>query len=346
MKKIFFVVLVNFLLIFAIDQIAGFILPDTPTYFSGKSYYSSNYRGYFLPRKLDNGETVYFIPPSRHLVLHHEQRKKSSSYFKLLAFGDSFTIGQGVSAHDTWVKQLEAYYPQGSFLASNYGMGGFGVDEVVLEIEDRLKKEDANLLVYAFVLNDPIYLPTPEGIRLDRDFKNDYGDDTGLYYDFILWRTRVFELNRSKVYSFLSRVSYIARYFISQLELKRVGKNTERFYHHLYDSKINQEGLKHTFKVIDKMKKLADDKKIPFVVMIFPLFYQTQSNYPFAEIHHFMSLELNKRGISSFDLLPAYTGVADRELWVHPTDQHPNNFAHKIAALTLKSWIERNIFLK
>lgn len=39
------------------------------------------------------------------------------------------------------------------------------------------------------------------------------------------------------------------------------------------------------------------------------------------------------------DLLPVYSAYQDKDLWVNPTDQHPNEIAHKLAAESLSDFL-------
>ena len=48
-----------------------------------------------------------------------------------------------------------------------------------------------------------------------------------------------------------------------------------------------------------------------------------------------------KEGFSVLDLLPFFSAFSAKDLWVYPTDQHPNELGHRLAAQamveTLKS---------
>ena len=43
--------------------------------------------------------------------------------------------------------------------------------------------------------------------------------------------------------------------------------------------------------------------------------------------------------IDVLDLFPAFQGQRERDLWVHPSDQHPNEKAHAIAARAMADYI-------
>ena len=52
--------------------------------------------------------------------------------------------------------------------------------------------------------------------------------------------------------------------------------------------------------------------------------------------------EIQNTGAQFLDLLPAFTGKSGPILWVHPTDQHPNEKAHAIAARQLAAILIRD----
>jgi hypothetical protein len=66
--------------------------------------------------------------------------------------GDSFTFGSGVEYEETFVARLEADLPGTRTL--NYGIGGFGIDQMWLTLRDRVIPYGADLVVLVFIRND------------------------------------------------------------------------------------------------------------------------------------------------------------------------------------------------
>lgn len=69
--------------------------------------------------------------------------------------------------------------------------------------------------------------------------------------------------------------------------------------------------------------------------MIFPLLFQLDERYPYAVIHAKVRAAAEEAGAVVVDLLPRLKGKRAERLWVHPTDQHPNEEVHRIAAEAL-----------
>jgi hypothetical protein len=76
-------------------------------------------------------------------------------------------------------------------------------------------------------------------------------------------------------------------------------------------------------------------ENVPLVVMIFPVLYKLDAHYPFRNIHNLVAKEAQDDGAVVLDLLPSFQGRRATDLWVYPTDQHPNEKAHRIAAEAL-----------
>jgi GDSL-like lipase/acylhydrolase family protein len=85
------------------------------------------------------------------------------------------------------------------------------------------------------------------------------------------------------------------------------------------------------------MAALAREKRVPFVVAIFPLFGNPlDERYPFPELHEKVARAAAEAGAQVVDLLPAYRGLRWEVLVVNGVDdEHPNEVAHRIAANTL-----------
>ena len=90
------------------------------------------------------------------------------------------------------------------------------------------------------------------------------------------------------------------------------------------------------------MQKLLAEEDIPFLLVILPIFFQLDGDYPFQTIHDVVSEYATSIGIDVLDLRDAFPGYSGPELWVHPTDHHPNEIAHDIAAKTVAAHIREH----
>jgi len=80
------------------------------------------------------------------------------------------------------------------------------------------------------------------------------------------------------------------------------------------------------------MRDLLVARDIPFVVVVFPMLSELGEEYPYKKLHALVDGFFADHGIEYLDLLPRFRGLDETELWVHPTDQHPNAVASRMIA--------------
>lgn len=341
-NKIAAILVVNLIIFYVVDLIFGLIVGPVPEFLNASAEYASNYRNYFVEKEVAPGRKIFVVDRSVPVNVYYQNENFIPNSIKILAVGDSFTQGQGVKAQDTWVKKLETLSKEKKLYGINYGVSGLNIREIHEVFNYAIQQVFPSLVVYAYVLNDPILDPTvPVGMDIDSSDEYLYKDE-GLYYDFINYRSTVFSKNRNPFLDILYKNSNMARYLIRSFERRDVSERTIQYYKDLHDPLKNMKGLNDSFAIIEEMKKTTEAKGGKFLVMIFPLFYNIEKNYPFENVHYYLQSELKKRKIDSLDLFPFYKGIKDSELWVHPIDQHPNDYAHGIAAHALWKWMELN----
>lgn len=323
------IVLINITILICIDLLSRLLLPPVSinlnSGWGAGGKYSSNYRNYFNSRfDKKYNQTIFTIDDSEDLLWTRSNRDKvEDGKIKVLFVGDSFTEGQGVKRKDTYSKKIEQLSSR--VATYNRGRGGADIKEIYDIFHENIDEINPKIVVYGYVLNDPVVghsgltnIPT--------------GSNNVFKWDFINDRTSVFNADRSKLLATLCSYSNILSYIVHQYERWSVTQYTINHYNEINSMKYNQKGMSETIELIMKMKSESEKKGAKFIVAIFPLFYNTQSNYPFISAHESLNREFAKHSIKTIDLLGSYKGIKDSLLWVHPTDQHPNDYAHEIAA--------------
>ena len=61
-------------------------------------------------------------------------------------------------------------------------------------------------------------------------------------------------------------------------------------------------------------------------------FHNLNGDYPFQVVHDTVREFCEAQDIAVLDLRTVYSEFSGPELWVHETDQHPNELAHAMAA--------------
>ena len=106
----------------------------------------------------------------------------------------------------------------------------------------------------------------------------------------------------------------------------------QRYLQHSIDSFLNEPEKWDTCRTaLEGIRDRCKTNGIRFAVVIFPFFIRLNGDYPFQPIHDHVRTFCEDAGIPVLDLRETYRGFDGPELWVHPTDQHPNEQAHNIA---------------
>jgi hypothetical protein len=91
--------------------------------------------------------------------------------------------------------------------------------------------------------------------------------------------------------------------------------------------------------MLSRMDGISRKLGARFAVVIFPFMYQLDDRYPFAPLHELVREHCEAEGIPVLDLLDVFRGRDYRDLWVHPSDQHPNEIGHTIAAGAMADFV-------
>lgn len=288
--------------------------------------YDGDPRGYFGP----GGEITHVTNSLGFRGPEFPAQKKEQSV-RMAFLGDSFTFGEGVRFEDTYPERTavllnQKFAREGVLFESlNFGVGGYNTVQEWELLERTVAGFSPDILVVGYALNDA----EPELFRMDPATQE--------------WERR----QREQVVhegvadlpapgSFWSRAR-ILRCLWRINETRDLSRKMTDFYHALYDADKNP-AWESNRKSLGEILRVCVDRKVHCYVVLFPLIYQLNDRYPFREVHARIRAEVAGRGagyIHFIDLFDHFKGRRERDLWVHPTDQHPNEIAHAIAAHVL-----------
>jgi lysophospholipase L1-like esterase len=300
--------------------------------------YCTNYRGYFVPKKLPNGQTIYCVDhenePPRVKSLAEAQKRGA---FTVLAIGDSFTYGLGVKVIDAWpAKLLGPLSRKGKeAVVSNVGKVGRHVMEVMTEQYQPHSDPPPDVVIYGFCLNDVLWIPQSGADRPNpvSPMKKDATMETGDIDDFINVRTaNLKQLRIESTFGGIRQKLRTVDVVLRTMEAREIQRRTLQFYLDLYDPAKNAKGLEVTWNAVQQMSDRQNAAGKRFVVAVFPMFVDTDGDYPLKSCHDAITESLTQRGVQVLDLLPIYRKTPAKDLWVHPLDRHPNDVAHRMAA--------------
>lgn len=290
-------------------------LPDVGIQFvpntSFELNYDSNPRGYFDQtgglRYRING--YGFRGPDYPLA-------KPPGVQRIVLIGDSFAFGEGVRFEHTLGERLERRLnDRGGGAAPvevlNLGVGGAGTLSELSYLRHRGIALEPDLVLWLYVLNDA------GAAQLD------------------LWENFTKQYEKRWI-----RGSFLASYLYARVGRQILGR---RYIDELVGrSKGQRNKWKRSLKRLSEARDLARSAGVEFQVAIFPFMYRLDEDYPFRDFHEMVSIYCRNNEIDVLDLFPAFLGRTDTDLWVHPSDQHPNEIGHQIAADALYPFVVAN----
>ena len=240
---------------------------------------------------------------------------KEEGVFRIIAIGDSYTFGDGVYAEDAYpqriLARLRAQQPAPDIEVVPWARRGWNTDQELRSIRPHLDELDPDLLLIGFTLNDaePSEVADRELLR-----KN------------ILPRSPSTAPGR-----WLRERSVLFGSLWDSLENIRLRRELATYYRSLHG---DGPGVAACRRALKAFKRIARQREIPLLVVIFPIFdSQLDHRYRYSDSHKAILDRLEALNINAIDLLPYYQGLDARRLAVSPfTDPHPNELAHRIAA--------------
>ena len=248
---------------------------------------------------------------------------KPDNTIRIIVLGDSYTFGAGIeNASDTYPKVLERKLNNFNFNKNyevlNFGISGVDTQRELEIIKERALKYEPDFLIIGYVLND-LKNVDPE--------------------------IRTFERLRLPIIGFaLSRISYLYNFLESRINKVALNFGKTPYEESLkayFNSEINKNEARKTFKEI---LKIAKEKEIKVLLMIFPPFYQMK-NYQFQPAHEFIEEVAQENSFIFLDLLEVYKDYDEKDLQVSKHNSHPNEFGHELAAEAIFEKLKKENFI-
>jgi lysophospholipase L1-like esterase len=263
------------------------------------------------------------------------EQDKPRGHFRVLGIGDSYTFGEGVKDDETFLALLEGLLKKGAVGPEasrpeviNCGVSGYNTSEEVLMLERRHLDFQPDLVLLTFVINDAydeqVFAPLHKGLL----------EGAGVIPGQVAEGAdpRVAPAGSG------SRLLDFLRY---RLDRWRLARTTTETYLAQFSDTPTLEGYSwaDSKKALARAQALTVARGARLAVVIFPELFRLDEGYPFASIHETVRQEATRLGLPVLDLFEAFRGQNARELWVHPTDHHPNELAHGIAARAIHDFL-------
>jgi tetratricopeptide (TPR) repeat protein len=244
---------------------------------------------------------------------------------RVAVVGDSFARGEGVPVERSLPKQIEALLGADQYEIMNVGFSGIDTAEEVTRAQDTVRLTKAQRVLLVFIPND-ICL-TPELLQRQESI-----NDLILIQDYYLAK-----LDGKRWYR---RSPLVVQLVGASFEMRRITQETIKYYLDSYDPARNPEGLRLLAADFRTLGSIPDCR---VAVVLYPLMFGLEGDYPFALIHSRVAGMVRGAGLPVLDLAPAFKGQKSSALQVHPSDHHPNSRAHAIAAQAICKWLREEV---
>ncbi len=241
--------------------------------------------------------------------------EKPAGALRVVCLGDSMTFGEGVRESDTYPsvleKLLKSARPGRTVQVINAGVQGYGTREEAALFFARCEKLRPDIVTLGFFLNDA----------------TDFGE-TVRQND---------ERTRDRPLSGLAKYSKIWE----MIERRRRATALQETYFETTRRSFDGANWPVAKQLLALLQAQSKKDGFRFVVVLFPVFWNLDGDYPFDDLHTRIAAACQEAGCEFVDLLPVFQGRKSESLWVHPTDQHPNEIAHDLAARRIAEMLLR-----
>ena len=249
------------------------------------------------------------------------ERKRGPDEYRVLSVGDSLTFGTGVPLEKVWPQILERRLQE--------------LRETPVEVINAGLASGSHW--------PPGYYPWLEtdGVLLEPDVVilgiclNDMSDTVPM----LAYRQPEFGSEEGNLQPWLGGVSHLLNHLQLTLAQRRERQSPIDAVQLVREDAASWNECQESMRA---MRDLLEERNIRFIVTVFPMFCLLGESYPYLGLHEMMAEFCRVEGVEHLDLLDRFRGMDEEDLWVHPTDQHPNHLGHEIMADGIFDYLEVN----
>lgn len=268
---------------------------------------------------------AYELAPNHHLfatgtaiatnargMRSYEVLARRAGVYRIAVVGDSYAFGFGTPMAETFPAELEVALneddePGREYEVLNYGVGGYSSQDEALVVEHKVLRDDPDLILLAYSLNDPEDAPV---------------QPVHSYYQDASW------------WQYSHALRKIALTYL-QWQIRHFGAGS--YIRYLYREPHKWHSVVDAF---DRIGRLAGERHVPVVVVVFPHGdVDSWDQYPYADLHRQVIAEARAHGFRALDLLSAFARKPPLAVRLSRGDDHPNARGHRIAALAIKDFL-------
>ena len=282
----------------------------------GVHTYSSDPRGYFGAAK-----SIEYLHNSEGWRDDEHPIEKPANTFRILGLGDSYLWGEGVRREDICLTKLGPLLskaaPELTIETINTGYPGLDTITERNVYNSFGRRYDPDLVILFFVPND-VVTQWHSGPKVE--FFKEYHT--------------IYEAPDK-----LSEYSYVWSWARQRFLREFTARSYIRTCVNTFEDE--NEDWRACRTALSDIQTLCATSDVPFMVAMFPFFHELDGEYPFQPIHDAVASYCQQNEIHFLDMRGHYREYNGPKLWAHPTDQHPNDLAHDIAANALAEYLKQ-----
>ena len=246
--------------------------------------------------------------------------RKSDDRARVLVLGDSFVHGRDVPLARLLHTRVEALVDErlgrDACELWNLGRRGASTHNEVELLEQRGLRYEPDAVLIVFFVNDATALDTNASLVAEMNDALHERD------------------------GWLNQASAAWDYFHWRLTRRSVGAATIEQYRAAYLGDKQTIALWRTAqRALQRARALADENGFHLGLAIFPALLQLDEEHALQDVYEEVERTCAMFEIPTLNLLPSFLGHDPRELWVSPTDAHPNGRAYELAAEPLADFL-------
>lgn len=238
---------------------------------------------------------------------------------RIVVLGDSFTFGTGVRVEDTFCDRIEAGLAGESCPVEviNLGVRGYNMQQEIVALEHRALALQPDVVLLVVFLNDAGGTAVSGAFNVGASVDSE--DEP--------W----------------SRWSRLVRWFrLEALQRAALAELVQSYREAFADGSPSWASFQADLR---RAAGLCSERGARLALAIFPVLHSLDLQYPWRAEHERIAAFARSLGVPVLDLLSAFLGQDAVALWVHPTNQHPNERGHAIAAQALLAFLRQERLL-
>ncbi len=275
------------------------------------------------PRDIDLRSAEYYPLEKNNAGFHDRDwsRAKPADTYRVIALGDSFTMGTMIPLEELFVKRAERALNErakgpGRYEIMNLAFVGWDTSRELRALKEIGLAYAPDAVLVVFYVNDATGLDSnPRIIRQLNAYVNE----------------------RDGWLNHWSRAWDYADYLLRR---RRVTKQTLADYHRsFFGSEEQQVQWQRSKQALTELKAMSDRRGFRVGVVIFPMLIDLGRSHALSDIYELVEAHCETLGIPTLNLLPEYRGHTPESLWVSPSNAHPNVTANRIAGAAIEKFL-------